>query len=119
MKLFLAAVLCCLISVGPASALFTGNDILKLCTDGNKDADRACLMWMTGLGAGMAVSEAMSRHEKKEPVVCIPDGVNGNQIRMIVENYMRDNPNTLHLPADVIAGRAIQRAFPFPCANAK
>jgi hypothetical protein len=44
---------------------------------------------------------------------CPPNGgVSVDQGRLIIEKYMRNNPETLHEQAGVVAGLALVQAFP-------
>ena len=112
MKLLVGVILCCLVLVGPANADFTGNDLHTLCTLDTEKTKTACRMWITGFLNGLTMAQVLSKQQNKEPVTCIPNGVTGDQARMIVEKYMRDRPNVLHLSGEPIAAFALTRAFP-------
>ena len=57
-------------------------------------------------------SQATSQQGNLAPVSCPPAGTTPTQARLIVEKYMRDHPEDLHLPAQDIVFAAAGPAFP-------
>ena len=49
---------------------------------------------------------------QQRTVSCPPGGTTRAQARLIVESYMHDHPENLHLPAQDIVFAASQLAFP-------
>ncbi len=45
-------------------------------------------------------------------VNCIPESVSGNQIVLIVDKYITDNPQKLNIYMNVLIGEALWQAFP-------
>jgi hypothetical protein len=78
------------------------------CTD-NQDM---CDFWITSFLLGAFASQANAQQGNFSPVGCPPGGVTATQARLIVEKYMRDHPDDLHLPAQDIVFAASQLAFP-------
>ena len=95
----------CLVIAYPAKADFTGADLQSTFTD-NQDI---CDFWITSLLLGMSGSQANAQQGNLR--VGPPAGVTRTQARLIVENYMRDHPEQLHLPAQDIAFAAPELEF--------
>jgi hypothetical protein len=60
---------------------------------------------MRGLFAAQATA-------KQQRVTCLPSGSTGEQAVLIVRKFLKDSPQVLHQPADVLAFVALTRAFP-------
>jgi Rap1a immunity proteins len=97
-------ILACLVITCPAKADFTGADLQSACTN-NQDI---CDFWITSSLLGAFGSQA----SQQAPVSCTPGGTTRAQARLIVEKYMHDHPENLHLPAQDIVLAASQLAFP-------
>jgi hypothetical protein len=89
-----------------ASAEFTGLQLRELCAEKDK---RFCRLWISGFQAGLFATQ-QSRQLGME--VCLPNGFTGAQATLIVEKFMSDFPNTLHLTAEPLVFEALFRAFP-------
>lgn len=100
-----------LVSANSAFAL-SAADLYKQCTAApGTDLDLLCQVWVTGYGAGLTDAQSLSSKTK----TCIPVGEGGatpNQLRLIIEKFMRDYPQFLNESADLVAYEAISRAFP-------
>lgn len=106
-------ILACLVVSGlvvasPAKADFTGADLQSACTD-NQDI---CDFWITSLLLGMFDSPAVTQQGNLAPVGCLPAGITRTRARLIVEKYMQDHPENLHLPGQDIVFAASELAFP-------
>jgi len=104
----LVFILVCLVIACPAKADFTGADLHSICTD-NQDL---CDFWITGFMSGMFGSQATAQKENVTPVSCLPGGMTESEARIIVEKYMRDHPERLHLSARDTVFTAFNLAFP-------
>ena len=101
-------ILACLVIACPAKADFTGANLQSACAN-NQDI---CDFWITSILLNAFGSQTNAQQENFSPT-CPPGGVTPTQARLIVEAYMRDHPENLHLPArDVVFGAAEQA---FPC----
>ena len=101
-------ILACLVIACPAKADFTGADLQSACTD-NQDI---CDFWITSFLLGAFGSQGIAQQGNFSPVGCPPGGVTASQARLIVENYMHDHPENLHLPAQDVVLAASALAFP-------
>jgi hypothetical protein len=101
-------ILACLVIACPAKADFTGADLQSACTD-NQDI---CDFWITSFLLGAFGSQTNTQQRNFAQVSCPPGGTMRAIARLIVENYMRDHPEQLHLPAQDIVFAAAQLAFP-------
>jgi hypothetical protein len=99
----LVFILACLVIACPAKADFTGADLQSACTD-NQDI---CDFWITSSLLG-----AFGSQTNAGLVSCPPAGTTPTQARLIVEKYMHDHPESLHLPAQDIVFAASQLSFP-------
>ena len=107
-------------SVAPVLA-FTGMDLSQQCSSAPESlGDTFCKTFVTAFTLGLGAVQNQAYAEHKTTMTCIPTGEGGatmDQIRLIVEKFMRDNPQILNKPADVIMFVAINKAFPCPVSN--
>jgi hypothetical protein len=97
----------------PAAGL-TGNELQEFCSAPESSSKNfACTTYVSGFVAGIETGEGTKRKDTR--MWCFPDGATIGQARLIIEKYMRDNPQSLHQGAPVIAGKALLSAF--PCKN--
>jgi hypothetical protein len=101
-------ILACLVISCPAKADFTGADLQSACTD-NQDI---CDFWITSALLGAFGSQTNAQQGNFSPAGCPPGGITPSQARLIVEKYMRDHPEDLHLPAQEIVSAASRQEFP-------
>ena len=102
-------VLICLVIAWSAKADFTGADLQSACTD-NQDL---CDFWLTGFMSGMFGPQTTAQQGNVTPVSCLPEeGITPYQARVIVEKYMHDQPDNLHLSAQAIVFAAFGEAYP-------
>ena len=101
-------ILACLLIACPAKADFTGADLKSACTD-NQDI---CDFWITSFLLRAFGSQAIAQQGNLTVVSCPPAGTTPTQARLIVEKYMQDHPENLHLPAQDIVFAAAGLAFP-------
>jgi hypothetical protein len=71
-----------------------------------------CLMWISGFVAGVFSQQVLAEAKNQKPTICLPDGFSGRQARVVIERYMQDHPEQLHLPAFRVASAALDEAFP-------
>jgi hypothetical protein len=117
MKL-LVFILTCLTLASPLKAeeeKLKGTDLYTACT-GTPNDKAECQMWIIGFFNGLGFAQIAARN-KGLPLSCYPDHLTNLQASLIVEKYMRDHPETLHLSAIVIAAAALSQAFPCPGSN--
>jgi hypothetical protein len=43
---------------------------------------------------------------------CLPPGVDLDQLRKVVRQYLENNPAKLHLPSEILVMSALEQAFP-------
>jgi hypothetical protein len=91
-----------------------GNWLYSVCASGDQQGQLICKMWISGFQAGMFSSQELARANKLKPASCIPNSVTGDQARLIIEKFMRDNPRYKQLSAEMIAAYALEIAFPCP-----
>lgn len=96
------------------AAGFKGTELNEMCASENKGMKNICNMWISGFQAGIAAGRSAA---KTDFSVCLPDGFTGNQATLIIEKFMKDNPATLHNPAEVVAFYALSREFPCKSPN--
>ena len=88
---------------------------LQSCLEQRDDGsakNSVCLGFLRGLIAGL---KGGSVSETKAGGYCPPDqGYSPDQARLIIQKFLRENPQALHQQADVLAAAALLRAFPCP-----
>jgi hypothetical protein len=102
-------ILACLVIASPAKADFTGADLQSACTN-NQDL---CDFWITSsLLRAFGSQASPSQQGNLMSAGCPPRDITRYQARLILENYMRDHPENLHLPAQDVVLAASALAFP-------
>jgi hypothetical protein len=97
-----------MLTAGNARA-FTANEFSVLCADNSKSGGaEACAYYIAGVADGLSIGHAGANQGIS---YCVPEGVNSRQIRLIVEKYMRDHPDRLHLDSAVVVTFALWDAF--------
>jgi hypothetical protein len=108
-------ILMCLVLAYPAKAQnpeLTAQNLYDMCSDNSQHAKTLCETWIYGFARGMQFSEQVQKSKHLSPVTCLSEKLTGEQARLIIEKYMRDHPERLHFPAAIIAGFALDFAFP-------
>ena len=101
-KLLLCMALCATTTAN--AAFMTGNELLRHMNDTNYFGQGHAL------GYVMGVSDVFTGESH-----CLPPGVNAGQVMDVVKNFLINNPETRHRPADVIVYAVLKNSF--PCAN--
>jgi hypothetical protein len=89
----------------------TAADLYDECT-GTPRQQAECHTWIIGFFDGLLWAQAMARIKHLTPVTCFPNGLTGEQVRLIVEKHLRDHPEELHHSARLIVAIALDQAFP-------
>jgi hypothetical protein len=91
---------------------FTGAQLYTLCTESKETVQHtACLAYVRGVTDGLFMAQAMQEQRVRS---CFPKDspIDPVQARLIVEKYMRNNPEQLDRGAIVVAFTALATAFP-------
>jgi hypothetical protein len=100
-----------LMSIQSAGAL-TGADLWNQCQtrDEGSSLNLACTAYIRGFVDGFVSANTLANIKIR---TCIPRaGVSVTQARLIIEKYLRENPQHLHQQAGLLAMSAITGAFP-------
>lgn len=103
MKRITAAVLLALAAGAAQAAFFTGNTLYGNCTSGSASDRLVCTAYVLGavdMGQGAAF--------------CAPDALTGKQAEDLIVRYLRDNPQSRHLGADVLIYALFKATWPCP-----
>ena len=97
-----------------ALEIFSGMDIKEICAAPD---EQPCMMFMKGAWQGYQLgllvgSGGDTNFIKK--TACVPSGVTLGQMKDIVQKFMQDNPEKLHLTAATAVVVSMKEAFP-PC----
>jgi len=89
----------------------SGADLKKICTSyvdvPSNTSDGICVGYVVGV---MSVMEYIN-------ALCLPARSSHAQATLVVQKYLSDHPEKLHLDAEVLVIDAIQEAFPCPDAR--
>jgi hypothetical protein len=101
-----------ILSATSAEAL-TGAELYQECLDKSKGVEEiGCASYIRGFVDGMLSGSAVERLAIK---YCPPKkGTELIQARLIVEKYLREHPEKLHVQAGLLVGSALIAAFPCP-----
>ena len=87
--------------------------LYNACTGTNKEDRDSCKTWIAGFMAGAVYSQSLLSYTNREPIICFPEpGIVPAQAELIIEKYMRDHPEQMHLDAPALAINALWKAFP-------
>lgn len=93
-------------NVSTAFESVSGADLKKICSSyvdvPSNPSDGMCIGYVVG---AMSVMEYIN-------VLCLPAGSSHAQAALVVQKYLSDHPEKLHLNAEVLAIDALQEAFP-------
>jgi len=107
--MILAATLLCCSIPGNSNAqldVFRGNKLKRFCDDYKTGTFGLYGATCTGYVNGVADALAY------ESLFCLSEGVERDQIVLVVKQYLAEHPGELHLQADVLVVRALTGAFP-------
>jgi Rap1a immunity proteins len=88
----------------------SGMQMLRACEAQDALLSGICQGWMTGLSTGLSLRPWLDQNLP----ACLPPGLTGDQVRLIVIKFLKEHPEQLHYPASLIAGNALHSAFPCP-----
>ena len=92
----------------------SGTELYKACRQRDLSAGGiSCIAYVRGFVDGMTLGYLTG---KKSPLLYCPprDGIAADQARLLVQKYLRDHPESLHLEAGNLAANALTEAFPCP-----
>jgi hypothetical protein len=91
-----------------------GNWLYTVCGASDQQGQLICKMWVSGFQAGMVSSQNLARVSKIKPASCIPYDLTADQTKLVIEKFLRDNPQYMQLSAEMVAAYALVIAFPCP-----
>lgn len=106
MKLKLAAALIA-VSLPANAAFLNGNDLHELCRSSLTDrlSDEQSSMFVMGVADALqSLSDGVG--------ICIPNGVNGGQVRDVVCRSLSELPELRHMDAGAISMASLANSFP-------
>ena len=101
----------------PVAAIADEFSLLQLhhvCTDTDARSQSACSGFLAGYIAGLQMGVATAKQGK---LICFPNNFSFDQIKLIIEKLLRDEPQVVNLPAHQVLTVALQHAI--PCAHSK
>lgn len=85
----------------------TGMEFYHHCSNGFKTTlNPQCESYVTGITNGLVAGHSGT--------VCLPYGVTGKQLLLIVQNYMRNHPEVLNQESSSVIAQAMNGAYPCP-----
>ena len=96
-----------------ATSAYTGNELLSHCEQTHQIGEGFCMGFIYGVDEGFYAAEFLYRRPKpEEKIYCKPANVTAGQMKDIVIQYLRQNPQTRHQPAGIPVLESFQGAFP-------
>jgi hypothetical protein len=94
----------------------TAQQLLLYCSEKrDSPADLSCNAYVSGFAEGLLIGKLMS--EGGLGFCPPPQGLSGLQVRLIVENWMRQHPKALNESAGKASMAALITAYPCPVKN--
>jgi len=103
-------------ALGCGNATADGNQLLTNCRSAVDQIDKrggdrfeagVCLGYVSG-----TFQTLINNDEKGRNLCTPPEGITGWQLVRVVELYLRNNPELLHLTDSVLIERALRKAYP-------
>ena len=90
----------------------TGAELYKFCSGRSADGTIACTAYVQGFIDGFIFGKGSEKMGVNWCPPGGPKGVSGTQSRLIVEKFLRDQPQKLNDEAGLLVGEALLDAFP-------
>jgi hypothetical protein len=87
----------------PQTSNLTGNWLYTVCAASDQQGQVICRMWISGFQVGIISSQNLAQVNKLKPASCIPHDVTADQVKLIIEKFLRDNPQYMQLSAEMVA----------------
>ena len=95
-----------------AAAAFSGAERLELCTTGrDAPAEAANRIFCNGYLEGY-LKGLHSSYTLTTGIICIPDGVTPDQVRLVTVDFLRKHPTLLSIHAELLVVTALAEEFP-------
>jgi hypothetical protein len=94
------------------NSILAGNWLYTVCGASDQQGQVICKMWISGFQAGMISSQNLAQVNKLKPASCIPSDLTADQAKLIIEKFLKDNPQYMQLSAALVASYALVIAFP-------
>jgi hypothetical protein len=94
-----------LLGAAPAMGGMTGNELKEYADSGEK-GDLSTKGFVLGYIMGVI--------QTTDIPMCIPKGVTNYQVQAVVVKFLKDNPEQLHMPANLLTLAAVTKAWPCP-----
>ena len=106
----------CFLSVSGSTdaGALTGTELYRACHQKALSAGGiSCIAYVRGFVDGITLGHGLDR---TSPTVYCPSatGLDADQARLIIQKYLRDHPESLHLEAGNLAANALTEAFSCP-----
>jgi hypothetical protein len=104
------AVVCVALLIATPAHSLTGAELYEGCSQRQEQMkSMLCDAYISGFIDGVVNGHFAEAYGNK---LCnVEEGIEVTQGRLIIEKYMQDNPQYLHMQARFVAGRALQSAF--------
>jgi hypothetical protein len=98
---------------GHAAAL-TGTDLKSFCDDDKASLQLACLMYISGVAAGLNLTPVVPADDGSgaRELICPPAGARHMARRQVVAAYLEAHPEVLTLPAEALVFLSLREAWP-------
>ena len=90
------------------AAYYDGNGLLEVCEG---LVPQGATMYAIGI---IDYAQIIAFQSEIASSICVPQDVTGGQVRDVVCNYLRGNPQNRHWDAAALAHNALSSAFPCP-----
>ena len=115
MKLWIMAALIAVLALSTlprAAAEFSGAEQLELCTTSSDAPTEAanrifCNGYLEGYVKGLR-----SGYKITAGIICIPDGVTPDEVRLVTVDFVRKHPALLGIHAEILVVTALNEEFP-------
>ena len=103
----------------PVKAFDTGRELGRVCAEGSSDEqivrNLVCMAYLSGFTDAYVVSMAVMEHQapKARKPICLPDrGVQLELVKLLVNDWLKQNPSDLAETARSVVYRVLATAYP-------
>ena len=109
---------CLLLACSANAFALSGKDLKEICDDDKGSLQLACLMYIGGVSDGLNLAPSFIRSGPAAAggeVLCVPQETRHMARKLRVEAYLREHPDQLEFPAEVLVYLSLKEAW--PCAG--
>mgnify|MGYP004346747991 FL=1 len=95
-----------ILSAGSTKYFYNGTELYNLCRAGNPIDEALCKGYILGVQDSI-----YSGHLSQHFSVCLPEGVEPDQLRLQLINFIENNPNIMNFAAEGLVAKSLETSY--------